>query len=51
MLALGAATVGLATSPLALDERTGKHFAQGAQTADEATTQLQFGIARHKAFL
>ena len=47
VLAVGTAAVGLATGALALDERTRKHFAQSAETADEATTQLQFRIAGH----
>ena len=51
VLAVGTAAVGLATGALALDERTRKHFAQSAETADEATAQLQFRIAGHKCLL
>jgi hypothetical protein len=50
-LAAGAAAVGLAAGALALDERTWKHFAKGAETADEATAQLQLRITRHKGLL
>jgi hypothetical protein len=50
-LAVGTAAVGLATGAMALDERTRKHFAQRAKTADKATAQLQFRIAGHKGLL
>ncbi|SPE34020.1 hypothetical protein SBA2_840015 [Acidobacteriia bacterium SbA2] len=51
MLAVGTAAVGPATAAAALHERTRKHFAQSAQTADEAAAQLQFGIRTHKSSL
>jgi hypothetical protein len=51
VLPVGAVALGLATGAPALDERTGKHLAQSAQTADETTAQLQFRIAGHKGLL
>jgi hypothetical protein len=51
LLAVGTAAAGIATGALALDKRTGEHFAQSAQAADEATAQLQFRIAGHKGLL
>jgi hypothetical protein len=50
-LAVGTSAVGLATGALALHERTGKHLAQSAQTADETTAQLEIRIAGHKGLL
>ena len=47
LLAVGAAAVGLAALAAAFDERAGKHFAQRAQSANEPTTEVEFGVVRH----
>jgi len=46
-LALGTTTVRLAALAATLDERTGKHFAQGGNAANPATTGFEFGVTRH----
>jgi len=43
--AVGAMTGGPATGPLAFDKRTGQHFAEQTEAADEFAAQFQVGFA------
>jgi hypothetical protein len=47
VLAVGAMTVGPATSPLAFDEGAGQHLAESTKAADEPTARLKFRVAGH----
>ena len=47
VLAVGAMTVGPATSPLAFDEGAGQHLAQSTKAADEPAAQCKFRVAGH----
>ena len=44
VLAVGAMTVGLSTSALALDKGAGQHFAERTQTANEFAAEFQVGV-------
>ena len=47
VLAIGAMTVGPATSALAFDKGAGEHLAEGPEAADEASTSLEIGVVGH----
>ena len=47
ILAVGAMTVGAATSTLAFDERTGEHLAERSEAADESGTSCEIGVGGH----
>ena len=51
MPAVRAPALRLSAGALALDERSRKHLAQGAEGADETTTQLEFRITGHGGLL
>ena len=47
VLAVGAMTVGPATSPLAFDEGAGQHLAESTKAADEPAAGFKFRVAGH----
>jgi hypothetical protein len=44
----GAAAVGLAAPPTALDKTAGEHIAEQAEGADQAPTEFQLRVGGHK---